>query len=237
MKRIAVIGAGISGLAASYFLSRKHQVHLFETEARLGGHTHTVEVDAARRPACGSTPGSSSTTTARIRTWCGCSASSASRRATPTCRSPCRAAGAASSTAAAASPGSSPSRANLCEPVAPPAARRDRALQPRGPGAPGRHRRGGADARRFPGGSRGFGDEFAERYLLPMASAIWSASLDAIRAFPALTLVRFFDNHGLLGLRSQPTWKVVSQRQRHLHPSPGRTAGRTRRARRDDHWR
>jgi predicted NAD/FAD-binding protein len=42
-----------------------------------------------------------------------------------------------------------------------------------------------------------------------MASAIWSASLGAIRAFPALTLVRFFDNHGLLGLRSQPTWKVV----------------------------
>jgi predicted NAD/FAD-binding protein len=42
-----------------------------------------------------------------------------------------------------------------------------------------------------------------------MASAIWSASLDAIRSFPALTLIRFFDNHGLLSLTSQPTWKVV----------------------------
>ena len=43
-----------------------------------------------------------------------------------------------------------------------------------------------------------------------MASAIWSASLDAIRSFPALTLVRFFDNHGLLSLHAQPTWKVVA---------------------------
>jgi predicted NAD/FAD-binding protein len=43
-----------------------------------------------------------------------------------------------------------------------------------------------------------------------MASAIWSASLDAIRSFPALTLIRFFDNHGLLSLTSQPTWKVVA---------------------------
>ncbi|MEO6212530.1 MAG: FAD-dependent oxidoreductase, partial [Vicinamibacterales bacterium] len=57
--------------------------------------------------------------------------------------------------------------------------------------------------------SRRFGEPFIHRYLLPMASAIWSASLDAIRSFPALTLLRFFDNHGLLSLHSQPTWKVV----------------------------
>ena len=43
-----------------------------------------------------------------------------------------------------------------------------------------------------------------------MASAIWSASLDAIRSFPALTLIRFFENHGLLSLGAQPTWKVVA---------------------------
>jgi predicted NAD/FAD-binding protein len=58
--------------------------------------------------------------------------------------------------------------------------------------------------------SRGFGEGFTHRYLFPMASAIWSASLDAIRSFPALTLIRFFDNHGLLSLTAQPTWKVVA---------------------------
>ncbi|MEO8680575.1 MAG: FAD-dependent oxidoreductase, partial [Vicinamibacterales bacterium] len=57
--------------------------------------------------------------------------------------------------------------------------------------------------------SRRFGEGFTHRYLLPMASAIWSASPEAIRSFPALTLVRFFDNHGLLSLNAQPTWRVV----------------------------
>ena len=42
MKNIAVIGGGISGLAAAYLLSRRHRVQLFEEEERLGGHTNTV---------------------------------------------------------------------------------------------------------------------------------------------------------------------------------------------------
>ena len=46
MKNLAVIGTGISGLAAAYFLSRHHRVSLFEKEGRLGGHTHTISVEA-----------------------------------------------------------------------------------------------------------------------------------------------------------------------------------------------
>ena len=42
---IAVIGTGISGLAAAYFLSRHGKVTLFEKENRIGGHSHTVFVD------------------------------------------------------------------------------------------------------------------------------------------------------------------------------------------------
>ena len=45
-KHVAVIGAGIAGLAAAYVLSRRHHVHLFERERRLGGHTNTVVVDS-----------------------------------------------------------------------------------------------------------------------------------------------------------------------------------------------
>src|SRR6476620_11187989 len=41
MKNIAVIGAGISGLAAAYLLRRRHRVQLFEQDERLGGHTNT----------------------------------------------------------------------------------------------------------------------------------------------------------------------------------------------------
>lgn len=43
-QRIAVIGAGISGLASAWLLSRRHEVTLFEAEDHLGGHTNTVDV-------------------------------------------------------------------------------------------------------------------------------------------------------------------------------------------------
>lgn len=42
--KIAVIGSGVSGLGASLILSQKHEVHLFESEKRLGGHAHTSQV-------------------------------------------------------------------------------------------------------------------------------------------------------------------------------------------------
>ena len=43
-KKIAVIGSGIAGISASYFLSSKYNVHLFEKNNYLGGHTRTVKV-------------------------------------------------------------------------------------------------------------------------------------------------------------------------------------------------
>jgi predicted NAD/FAD-binding protein len=45
--KIAVIGSGISGLVSAHVLAEKHEVHLFEAENRLGGHTHTHEVEVA----------------------------------------------------------------------------------------------------------------------------------------------------------------------------------------------
>ena len=47
--RIAIVGAGISGMLAAYLLCEEHDVTLFEANAYLGGHTHTVRVPLAGR--------------------------------------------------------------------------------------------------------------------------------------------------------------------------------------------
>ena len=48
MKRIAVVGSGISGLSSAYWLSQVATVDLYESEPRIGGHTHTVTVTDAQ---------------------------------------------------------------------------------------------------------------------------------------------------------------------------------------------
>ncbi len=57
---------------------------------------------------------------------------------------------------------------------------------------------------------RGYGEDFLELYLLPICSAVWSTPFRDVRAFPAMTLIRFFDNHGLLGgLKGHHPWLTV----------------------------
>src|SRR5262249_25804132 len=53
-------------------------------------------------------------------------------------------------------------------------------------------------------------DAFRDRYLVPMASCIWSTPLGRMLEYPAQTFVRFFDNHGLLTIGRQLRWRTVS---------------------------
>lgn len=56
---------------------------------------------------------------------------------------------------------------------------------------------------------RGYGQDFLDLYLVPMSSAVWSTPPDEMLAFPATTLLRFFHNHGFLGLHTQHPWWTV----------------------------
>lgn len=51
---------------------------------------------------------------------------------------------------------------------------------------------------------------FKERYLLPMGASIWSTPTEEMLLFPARTFLTFFKNHGLLGVSTQHQWLTVS---------------------------
>jgi predicted NAD/FAD-binding protein len=55
----------------------------------------------------------------------------------------------------------------------------------------------------------GYSEVFVKRYLVPMAAAIWSAPRQRIEEFPLDTFVAFFENHGLLQVTNRPTWRYI----------------------------
>jgi predicted NAD/FAD-binding protein len=56
---------------------------------------------------------------------------------------------------------------------------------------------------------RGYGKDFLDLYLVPMSSAVWSTPPERMLSFPAISLLRFFHNHGFLGLHTQHPWWTV----------------------------
>lgn len=57
----------------------------------------------------------------------------------------------------------------------------------------------------------GFGEDMLWKYLIPMSAAVWSAPMEQILDFPAVSLIRFFKNHGFLGLNTQHQWYTLDQ--------------------------
>ncbi|OIM97683.1 NAD/FAD-binding protein [Polynucleobacter sp. QLW-P1DATA-2] len=54
-----------------------------------------------------------------------------------------------------------------------------------------------------------FSQSFRENYFLPMIGAIWSCSVEQMLAFPIQTMVRFCHNHGLLQIQNRPQWLTI----------------------------
>ena len=61
----------------------------------------------------------------------------------------------------------------------------------------------------------GFGHSFRDAYLLPMLGCIWSCPTSQMLQFPAATMVRFCDNHGLLQVNDRPQWFTVQGGAKH----------------------
>ena len=215
MSRIAVVGSGIAGLSAAWLLSRAHEVWVFEKDARIGGHTHTVTVDTPEGPVPVDTgfivhnrvnypnfirlldelgvatcPSDMSfAASGNAHPWCtvGLNGLFAERRHLV-----------------------SPAFYGLWAEVI----RFNRVAKALLTEADG----DGPTLGEYLARHR-FSECFKTEYLYPMAGAVWSTTLADMAAFPAATLARFFHNHGFLGLTTHHPWRTIpGGTSRYLEP-------------------
>ncbi|MCG8391859.1 MAG: FAD-dependent oxidoreductase [Pseudomonadales bacterium] len=205
-QRIAIVGAGISGLTAAWYLSKAHEVEVFEAGDDLGGHTCTVPV---------TTPSGDYAVDVGFIVFNDRTYPNFLRlleelgiRGQPT------AMGFAVSDAANGLEYCGDGLGGIF-------AQKRNLLNPS-------HWRLIGDILRFnrqapslidsgegdmPLGEylrrHGYSERFRRDYILAMGGAIWSCSLAQMESFPARFFVRFFQNHGLLSLTRRPQWFVV----------------------------
>ncbi len=55
-----------------------------------------------------------------------------------------------------------------------------------------------------------YSDFFKKYYILPMGSAIWSSNIKTMMQFPAKFFIQFFNNHGMLNINDRPQWLTIS---------------------------
>lgn len=205
--RIAVIGSGIAGLGAAWLLSRRHEVVLFEREARLGGHTHTHAVQqAGRKYAVDSgfivfNADNYPLLTKLLQELGVLSQATTMSFSVQDARNGLE-------YNATDLDGLFCQRRNL---VSPRFWRMVRDIL--------RFYREAPALLSLPGDGPSLGDYlagnryspmFIEDHLVPMASALWSSPVDGVTGFPAKYLARFMDNHRMLQVKDRPAWRVVT---------------------------
>jgi uncharacterized protein len=209
--KIAIVGAGISGLTAWYLLRRKHDVTVYEAADWIGGHTHTVDVaDGA-----GKLPVDTGFIVFNERTYPNfikllAALGVESQKSDMSFSVRCEASGLEYN---------GTSLDTLF-------AQRRNLVRPRFLGMVRDILRFNRDATQFArNGARsislgefierkGYGRAFVDDYIVPMGAAIWSAEPQRMLEFPFVTFARFFDNHGFLTVDDRPQWHVVKNGSR-----------------------
>ncbi|HBG19871.1 MAG TPA: FAD-dependent oxidoreductase [Desulfobulbaceae bacterium] len=205
-RNIAIIGTGIAGLTCGYYLSRNHQVTLFEAAHYIGGHTHTVEVEKEGERSLidtGFIVFNDRTYPNFIRLMEEIGVAGQATEMSFSVRNDQLGleynGGTIDGLFAQRKNAVSPGFLGMLYEIT------TFNKEVRQAAADGSHRTLGE----FLNGSR-YGSMFRENYLLPMVSAIWSMGLDDCYDFPLSLFVRFFDNHGLLDLTNRPQWRTIA---------------------------
>ncbi|MBX9722672.1 MAG: FAD-dependent oxidoreductase, partial [Candidatus Obscuribacterales bacterium] len=204
MMSIAIIGSGISGLGAAYFLHKNYSITIYEKNAYVGGHSNTVTVDEEGKAVAidtGFMVFNKVTYPNLIRLF--------DKLSVPIKQTDM-----------------SFSAQNCAEGIEFAGASFDRLFGQRKNLFSLRYWRMLMQLNRFNNEAnaalsdsnlgnltlsdyvkqRGYGQDFLNWYLVPMSSALWSAPPEKILSFPALSLLRFFHNHGFLGMDTQHQW-------------------------------
>lgn len=217
-QRIAIIGSGISGMAAGWYLSSQHEVTLFEADGRLGGHTATMDVEV------GGKSYAIDTGFIVFNDW----TYPHFQRLLETLEVPSQATEMSFSVHETNvdfeynghTLGSLfAQRRNLLSPAFYRLLRDILRFN--------KQATADLEAKRLPSDTtlgqyldqHGYDDAFQRRYLLPMGAAIWSASIGDLRAFPLTFFVRFFRNHGLLSVNHRPQWHTLVGGSKRYIPS------------------
>ena len=208
MNKIAVVGAGISGLATAWMLAPRHAVTLFEAGRYLGGHTNTVDVtvDGVTHPVdTGFLVFNDRTYPNLLRMFAHLGVESAPSEMSFSVRIGDGAIEWAGTNLATVF--AQPS--NLVRP------RFLRMLRDlvRFNREASRLAASGAAVRGSLGDyldEGGYGAELRGLYLLPMAACIWSTPSTQVNRFPLRTFLDFCHNHGLLAVTNRPQWRTVA---------------------------
>lgn len=204
--RIAIVGAGIAGLCCAHLLSARHEITLFEADARLGGHTNTVDVRHEGRDIAVDT-GFIVFNERNYPGFCALLARLGIESAPTTMSFSVRCDRSGLEYGGASLRGLFAQPTNLFRPSFLRMVRDIARLGREG-------KRMLADANESTTiadlcASGRFSRDFLDNYLIPMGAAIWSAPRDAMLRFPARFFLQFFDNHGMLDLRERPVWRTI----------------------------
>jgi uncharacterized protein len=203
--RIAVVGAGVSGLVVAHLLHPRHEVTVFEAAPYAGGHTNTVRVDTAHETHHVDTGfivfnDRNYPNFERLLGRLGVASQ-------PTEMSFSVSDGDRFEYSSASANGLFAARANLLSP----SFQRMVAEVPRFQRACRRLLAVGDEGVSLAGWlhQQRFSRAFVDRLVIPQAAAVWSADPRQMWSFPARFLAQFFENHGMLSLRDRPRWRVI----------------------------
>ncbi len=206
MSRIAIVGTGISGLTAAYYLRNLHDLTLFEAADYVGGHTNTIRVERPGGPDLVDTGfivfnDWTYPRFIRLLNEIGVASRPTEMSFSVACeRTGLEYAGKTLNSLFA-------QRRNLVRPsfhrmlydIVRFYRRAPALLRDTGPGP---------SLREYLHAGR-YSREFIDQHIIPMGAAIWSANPGEFADIPARFFVQFFVNHGMLNLFRRPVWRTI----------------------------